>query len=195
MSEWQLATTDNNQPDASDLRNPNNAVLDTYGLAALLGISPASIPALRSRSPDKLPPPFLSRPLRWRRETVMRWMDEKERQEATRCAQIARGLNPREKGRRMRCASVATRVSRTAAKAPTGLAASAAPDARASGVRQIGTRVRGGMAGLMHRRRHTTFCGSGTWTHVRRRSFGDTARTPSPDPGASPFVPSASPDC
>ena len=62
----------------TDLKNPDSTILDIDGLAALLGISAASIPAQRSRSPEKLPPPFLSRPLRWRRETVVRWMDQQE---------------------------------------------------------------------------------------------------------------------
>lgn len=190
----QVRTTENKPAETSDLRNPASPILDTHGLAALLGISPASIPALRSRSPDKLPPPFLSRPLRWRRETIIRWMDERERQEAIRCAQVARAMNPREKARRMRCASAATRMSVSKAP-PSESPAFASPDARASGVGHIGTRAREGMAGLMHRRRHTTFCRSGTWMHVRRRPFGDMSHAPKPDPGASPVVPGASPGC
>lgn len=60
------------------LKNPENSILDVDGLAALLGISSASIPSQRSRSPEKLPPPYLTRPLRWRRETVVGWMKEQE---------------------------------------------------------------------------------------------------------------------
>ena len=70
---------------AQELKNPDSPVLDSAGLAALLGISVASIPSIRSRSPEKLPPPYLSRPLRWRRSTVFEWMEEQEaaaRQEA-----------------------------------------------------------------------------------------------------------------
>lgn len=69
-------TTPDNQ--FSALKDPDNPILDSDGLAALLGISAASIPSIRSRSPEKLPPSYLRRPLRWRRETVMRWIQEQE---------------------------------------------------------------------------------------------------------------------
>lgn len=78
-----------------DLKNPASAVLDIDGLAALLAISPASIPGQRCRSPEKLPPPYLTRPLRWRRETVVRWINEQEeraRREAELCAPQNRAL-------------------------------------------------------------------------------------------------------
>lgn len=71
-----LMTT--NIPPQLDLTNPNSPILDIDGLAALLAISPASIPARRSRTPERVPPPYLSRPLRWRRETVLRWITEQE---------------------------------------------------------------------------------------------------------------------
>lgn len=99
-----MSTKDRKPQDVSDLRNPNNPILDVYGLAALLGISSASIPALRSRTPEKLPPPYLSRPLRWRRETAVRWMDEQERREAIRIKQKAEGADPKAPHRRVRCA-------------------------------------------------------------------------------------------
>ncbi len=67
-------------PDA-ELISP---VLSLRDLAALLQISPATIPSLRSRNPEKLPVPFLSRPLRWRREAVVRWMEQREREEQAR---------------------------------------------------------------------------------------------------------------
>lgn len=69
-------TSQNNE--ATELRDPNNPILDQYGLAALLGISPKSIPAKRSRTPNELPPPFFRRPLRWRREGVLEWMKQQE---------------------------------------------------------------------------------------------------------------------
>lgn len=59
-------------------KNPDNAILDVDGLAALLGISPATISTQRSRAPHKLPPPYLNRPLRWRRATVLLWIQEQE---------------------------------------------------------------------------------------------------------------------
>lgn len=68
----------------ADFANPDSPILDPKGLAHLLGISPATIPALRSRNPERLPPPYLSRPLRWRRETVVRWMERRERVEEER---------------------------------------------------------------------------------------------------------------
>lgn len=73
-----------------DLRNPANAVLDINGLAALLGISAQSIPAQRSRTPHKLPPPFLTRPLRWRREAVVQWMQKQEQMEVARATEQLR---------------------------------------------------------------------------------------------------------
>lgn len=75
-------------PDSTQKRSttsdPSSPVLDPHGLAALLGISAASIPSFRSRNPEKLPAPFLSRPLRWRREAVLRWIEQREREEAER---------------------------------------------------------------------------------------------------------------
>lgn len=73
-----------------DLRNPANPLLDVHGLAALLGVSAQSIPAQRSRTPHKLPPPFLTRPLRWRREAVVQWMQKQEHMEVARAAEQLR---------------------------------------------------------------------------------------------------------
>lgn len=67
-----------------DLSNPDSLILDTAGLARLMKISPASIATLRSRDPIKVPPPFMRRPLRWRREAVLHWMQERERLEQLR---------------------------------------------------------------------------------------------------------------
>lgn len=89
-------------PDPSGNRkNPDNAILDVDGLAALLGISPTTIPTQRSRAPHKLPPPYLTRPLRWRRTTVLLWIQEQENA-AHAAAQLV-GLahrNPRQHPRR-----------------------------------------------------------------------------------------------
>lgn len=79
-----MALTIADDASATDFANPNSPTLDPKGLAHLLGISPATIPALRSRNPERLPPPYLTRPLRWRRETVVRWMERRERQEEER---------------------------------------------------------------------------------------------------------------
>ena len=72
--------TNNPAPDAEFI----SPVLSLLDLAALLRISPATIPSMRSRNPEKLPVPFLSRPLRWRREAVLRWMEQREREEQER---------------------------------------------------------------------------------------------------------------
>lgn len=69
---------------STSTQDPLSMVLDAVGLAALLGISPATIPSLRSRNPAKLPPPFLTRPLRWRRDAVLKWMERREREEEER---------------------------------------------------------------------------------------------------------------
>lgn len=61
--------------------DPMGEILGPLGLAALLGISPNTIPSLRSRDPQKLPPPYITRPLRWRREGVLRWMEAREQAE------------------------------------------------------------------------------------------------------------------
>ena len=63
-------------------------VLDREGLAALMGVSPDSIKQMRSRNPAALPTPFLTRPLRWRREVVLRWMESRERAEAARIQRL-----------------------------------------------------------------------------------------------------------
>ena len=82
-------------------KSPDNAILDVDGLAALLGISPATIPTQRSRAPHKLPPPYLTRPLRWRRETVLLWIQEQENAART-AAQLVwiAHRNPRQYPRR-----------------------------------------------------------------------------------------------
>ena len=67
-----------------------SAVLDVQGFAVLAHIPKATILTLRSRSPDKLPPPFRQRPLRWRTETVVRWMEEQEQSELERISRIHR---------------------------------------------------------------------------------------------------------
>lgn len=67
-----------------------SAVLDVQGFASLAHIPKATILTLRSRSPDRLPPPFRLRPLRWRVKTVVRWMETQEQQELERIARVQR---------------------------------------------------------------------------------------------------------
>jgi hypothetical protein len=59
-------------------------VLDVQALADLTQIPKATILTMRSRTPEKLPPPFRQRPLRWRRQTVMSWMERQEQEEIAR---------------------------------------------------------------------------------------------------------------
>jgi hypothetical protein len=66
-------------------------VLDVQGFARLARIPKATILTLRSRAPDKLPPPFRLRPLRWRTQTIVRWMEEQEQAELERIARLERG--------------------------------------------------------------------------------------------------------
>ena len=73
-----------NQKNSGKFADPMGEILGPIGLAALLGISPSTIPSLRSRDPHKLPPPYLTRPLRWRREGVLRWMESREQAELSR---------------------------------------------------------------------------------------------------------------
>lgn len=73
------ATTDGDIP---------NDILDVAALAAKLGISISSLRARRARDPNSLPPPFLRRPLRWRRATVARWMDQAEHAEGARAEDL-----------------------------------------------------------------------------------------------------------
>lgn len=63
-------------------------VLDRESLAALMGISAESIKQMRSRNPLGLPTPFMTRPLRWRRESVERWMEAREREESERIRRL-----------------------------------------------------------------------------------------------------------
>jgi len=67
-----------------------SAVLDVHAFARLAHIPKATILTLRSRSPDKLPPPFHLRPLLWRAQTVVRWMEKQEQTELERIARISR---------------------------------------------------------------------------------------------------------
>lgn len=66
------------------------AVLDVQGFSSLAHIPKATILTLRSRSPDKLPPPFRLRPLRWRVQTVVRWMEKQEQHELERIERVFR---------------------------------------------------------------------------------------------------------
>lgn len=74
-----------------DVDSPDSPVLSLVGLARYLGLPYATLKASRSRCPDSLPPPFHTRPLRWRRQTVDRWLAAREHEEEQR---IARSLQP-----------------------------------------------------------------------------------------------------
>ena len=66
---------------------PNSStpeMLDLAALSALLHLSPATILTQRTRAPDRVPPAWRSRPLRWRRDAVLQWLIEQERQEQRR---------------------------------------------------------------------------------------------------------------
>ena len=65
---------------------PESSVIDVQGFARLTHIAKATILTLRSRAPDQLPPPFRQHPLRWRTQTVVRWMEKLEQRELERIA-------------------------------------------------------------------------------------------------------------
>ena len=65
-----------------------DGVLDREALAAVMGVSAESIKQMRSKNPLALPTPFMTRPLRWRREVVLRWMEQREREEAERIRRL-----------------------------------------------------------------------------------------------------------
>lgn len=70
-------------------RDPNESlILGPAELAAAMGLTENTIRTLRSTRPQALPTPFLTRPLRWRRESVMRWMEQREREEAERIRRL-----------------------------------------------------------------------------------------------------------
>ncbi len=80
---------------ASDRPKISIDVLDVAGLASLLRIPESTILTLRSRAPERLPPPFRTRPLRWRVGTAVEWMAREEQVEAARIANLRRGRNGR----------------------------------------------------------------------------------------------------
>lgn len=59
-------------------------MLDLAALSALLQLSPATILTQRTRSPERVPPAWRSRPLRWRRDAVLQWLIEQEKEEQRR---------------------------------------------------------------------------------------------------------------
>lgn len=63
-------------------------VLGPTELALRIGLSVGTIMQRRSKMPQSLPTPFLTRPLRWRREAVERWMEQREREEAERIRRL-----------------------------------------------------------------------------------------------------------
>lgn len=74
-------------------------VLDINGLAAVLGTTAKGIQSKRSRNPCLVPTPFQTHPLRWRREVVLQWMEQSEREEAER---IRRLFQPSARARQSR---------------------------------------------------------------------------------------------
>lgn len=54
-------------------------ILDVAGLSHILGLSVATVFTWRSRQPEMLPPPFLSKPPRWRAVAVEKWMEDQEK--------------------------------------------------------------------------------------------------------------------
>lgn len=75
------------------LHNPASDMLDVAGLSILLGLSPATVLTLRARAPDRVPPPWRTRPLRWRREAVMRWLADQENREQRRIEELMRPVS------------------------------------------------------------------------------------------------------
>jgi len=75
---------------AVQLYSNESAVLDIQGFSILAQIPKATILTLRSRAPEKLPPAYWQRPLRWRVETVMRWMEKREQHELGKIERIFR---------------------------------------------------------------------------------------------------------
>lgn len=69
--------------------------LDVAAFAMLTLIPKATVLTLRSRSPERLPPPFRQRPLRWRRQTVVQWMKDEESHEIDRIARLIHGVRGR----------------------------------------------------------------------------------------------------
>ena len=80
-----------NHADPNDVDSPDSPVLSLVGLARYLGLPYTTLKASRSRCPDSLPPPFHTRPLRWRRQTVDRWLAARDLEEQQR---IARSMQP-----------------------------------------------------------------------------------------------------
>jgi len=75
---------------ALQINSNESAVLDIQGFSILAQIPKATILTLRSRAPEKLPPVYWQRPLRWRVETVMRWMEKREQHELGKIERIFR---------------------------------------------------------------------------------------------------------
>jgi hypothetical protein len=73
----------------------NPEMLDLAALSALLQLSPATILTQRTRAPDRVPPAWRSRPLRWRRDAVMDWLIKQEREEQRRVEQRTQVVSTR----------------------------------------------------------------------------------------------------
>lgn len=70
-------------------------MLDLSGLSEMLGLSPNTILTLRTRSPDRVPTPWRTRPLRWRRATVHEWIREQELEERRKVAERCKPVSVR----------------------------------------------------------------------------------------------------
>jgi len=70
-------------------------IIGIAGLARMLGISPATIASKRTRAPEELPPSYWDRPARWRRETVLRWIAQREALREADAAKRARPVRTR----------------------------------------------------------------------------------------------------
>lgn len=70
-------------------------MLDLTGLSEMLGLSPSTILTLRTRAPDRVPTPWRTRPLRWRRTTVHEWIREQEIEERRKVAERCRPVSVR----------------------------------------------------------------------------------------------------
>lgn len=77
------------------LDDPGAQIVGINGLARMLGISPATIATKRTRSPEELPPSFLDRPARWRRETVLCWITQREEAASRRAHERMRPVRTR----------------------------------------------------------------------------------------------------
>jgi predicted DNA-binding transcriptional regulator AlpA len=74
-------------------RDDDDEVIDLARLASMLGLSPATILTLRSRDPERVPPAWRTRPLRWVRGEVSRWLRAQAEAEAARIATLGQPVS------------------------------------------------------------------------------------------------------